>query len=197
MNVIFSLLCALRCLQHSSCAVLSLCLLCACIAHYACTVLVDSSCAVLATLFLRCALYPPAKYPPSLWNATSLSVERWQQQNTNRKQTNTTTKWAMFTEHAGIWCSGGSREIFWKIIFLCLYCRIAAKNKFKYVGETIQSLNIHRWLIKLRNRETTLNRCVNKTCVGFFHFDIVITISAIVHPLFEHGGSWQRWGFDS
>ena len=87
-------------------------------------------------LFLRCALYPPAKYPPSLWNATSLSVERWQQQNTNRKQTNTTTKWAMFTEHAGIWCSGGSREIFWKIIFLCLYCRIAAKNKFKYVGET-------------------------------------------------------------
>ena len=103
----------------------------------------------------------------------------------------------MFTEHAGIWCSGGSREIFRKTIFLCLYCRIAAKNKFKYVGETIQSLNIHRWLIKLRNRETTLNRCVNKTCVGFFHFDIVITISAIVNPLFEHGGSWQRWGFDS
>ena len=71
------------------------------------------------------------------------------------------------------------------------------KTNSNMLEKQIQSLNIHRWLIKLRNRETTLNRCVNKTCVGFFHFDIVITICAIVHLLFEHGGSWQRWGFDS
>ena len=48
-----------------------------------------------------------------------------------------------------------------------------------------------------KQRNNALYSCVNETCVEFFHFDIVITICAIVHPLFELGGSWQRWGFDS
>ena len=145
----------------------------------------------LQTLLALCAV-PSCKI--SLWNATSLSVERWQQQNTNAGNKQTQLNGEHAYRYMMPWW-----DFLKNYIPLCLHCTIAPKkliqicwrNRHKVIAQK------HGWLIKLRNRRPTLNPCVNKTCVEFFTLTLLSRSVQLSTHCSSTGGSWQRWGFDS